>query len=210
MKRTWYIPGMISLVLLLPLTQWKLEKDREARIETCLSIEFLGTDPNGEDQDVDSLPNRKWTVLQLTNRSIEEHGTITQFKERIKKLKADLDSTEGVVLSLPRGLRYDSFINAIEVAENDSVGSLVVNEKEIRWYYQGNEKAIAPIPLPEQAEFDIECGYDYFKYNYVPTTYWASQRIPGRFRYSLSPIWLLWLALATLSIVRLRRNNAPS
>jgi hypothetical protein len=180
MRRIHYIPGLLSLALMLPLGLWYFQSHRAFREERCIQMVFPILDPSAFATDDlrwhPQIPNRKWAKLQCNGTIQECASKLAEFDSLISAFPKGTDTINGISLELGPSTKYETAIHAIELCRRDSMDT----------YWLGDKKLLVfnyPPPPPDTAEFDgpvFFCGTGDFQFERdvisTPVTWWDGFR----------------------------------
>ncbi|NDK54756.1 hypothetical protein [Pontibacter fetidus] len=115
-KKLYYVPGLISLIMLPLLFAYFGKKEVQKLDVRLMEINFW----NPDFAELIPFPEREYTKFILTGDSIKDKAIFTKADLQIKKLYADRDTINGVHFIFQDSASYGSFVNTINnLKEND-------------------------------------------------------------------------------------------
>ncbi len=211
MKRIWYIPGAISLVLLLPLCLAYMERKHVFTEYRSITLAYPPIVTPVDTSWLDfkwEEPEREWQELQCDGPLSNAEKAIEEFSKISRGITSAQDTTHGVRLNFGTRTKWNTVIAAVDAALADSTLTFWLNESSIRTCWIPPAPAI-PVDTVTIPAFTCDiiplCGT-------VSMPFSRSERIMA----SLGPIldgiakyWsltILFLALTMLSAVKLQRD----
>lgn len=232
MKRIWYIPGAISLVLLLPLCLAYMERKDVFKEHRSLTLTFHNI--HSPEDTSSSLyhwdyatrkwvelkcegplsrfhtwdqPERKWKELSCDGPLATSENSIREFGKFGRTIGLNQDTIHGVRLNFRARTKWSTVIAAVDVAMADSNSVFWLNDTSIRTCWI---PPMPPIPIDTVIFPTLACDIiPICGTSSLPRS--RSERIRSLIRPILDgivkfwPVAMLFLALTALSKVKLRR-----
>lgn len=209
MPRIRYIPGLLSLALMLPLALWFLKAERAFVPQRCISLNFPSIDPRKFEFDP-SLYERKWVSLNCPGDIEESWNTLQVFKGAIEPFVASGDTVNGLRLTFEGQTKYETVMQAVEICRRDSVKNYWLDATGL------SVINVPPPPPPPDTSKEkvffvggLVCGYDY---NPVVPEISAWEKFQTTW---LKPVsaeariyWPVILVFSALAFVSLRKARA--
>ncbi len=204
MKRIWYIPGAISLVLLLPVCLAYM--DRKDVFTEYRSI-TLAYPPIVSPADTSWLgfkweePKREWLELHCDGPLASSKKAIEEFSRNSRAISSARDTLHGVRLNFEAKTKWSTAIAAVDSAMSDTSSIFWLDDRSIRICW-------VPPPMPDTTyRPSLDCEVFYLKPQPPSNMERIMAVLQPKFDGLLTywPVVSLLLVLATLSIMKLRQ-----
>lgn len=210
MRSIRYIPGMLSLALLLPLVLWYLHKQRVFKKERCFNMMFLP-----ETQYEDSLHQflNEWYDLHATHATdslpdyscggdlVTASDQLQGFRERMKDLQRAQDTTIWLHVRFTSDAKYATVMHAIETCRMTSdQWSLVGFDLVTRFYRK------RPTPVPQAKTIGYQCLLHDDVVQVPPTNIEKAANAFESLFQRIGPVWPSIPIFLVLSIIGLTRG----
>lgn len=217
MKRLHYIPGLLSLGLLLPLCIWYLYRLGVWEQERCITMTFPIPDEFRGDYSFPPPPTPRevrtvWTEFVCDGDPHAIDGTLLAFRDSLRELESRGDTTRGIHVRFGPDTKYATMISAIDICWT-TVRAWELNDHDLWTLHY-------PEPKPDKAkkekpEFYLECGTIRSAGCIVQTAPSATGRLKtglgDTWTNAIRPYWMIWSLLLFNGTLALRRTlRAPN
>lgn len=166
MRRLFYVPGLLSLIVLAPALMWFLN-DKEVWVqERCIQMTF----PMEATSKADSawmfgswnIPQRNWIELRFSGGLAESGAALSDFRDHVSKIALCHDTLTGVHVTLARNTKWETVIAAVDILMVDSIQAWMIDRSDITAFFpkaEGTDTASESLGAVELPLF--VCGTDY-------------------------------------------------
>ncbi|QQR87202.1 MAG: hypothetical protein IPJ76_02950 [Flavobacteriales bacterium] len=166
MRRLFYVPGLLSLVVLAPSLMWFLNSKEVWVEERCIQMTFPTEAATKEDSAQMpgrwNLPERNWIELHFSGGLGESRAMLDEFDRHARDLVRKQDTVNGLHVTLARNIKWETVIAAVDILEYDSIRAWMVDEQDITAFYLQAAAISDPAEAFGVIEHDLSfCGYDY-------------------------------------------------
>lgn len=135
MRRLFYVPGLLSLVVLTPALMWFLNSKEVWKQERYISMTFPATPQNRFDSTMLigpwNLPDRNWVELELSGGLVQCRQTRALFDHLAPRFSLGTDTVNGIHLSLASNAKWETVMAIVETLRADSVSVWIVDKSDI-------------------------------------------------------------------------------
>lgn len=158
-SRGYYVPGLISLVGLVPLCVIGLFSTGRLERLSVLTVTFSDTSAATADPfPWSGPPQRTWSEFRSSD--LKDRSALAEFKAATRALHAHpSDTVHGIHLHFTQGTDYRSFIHALDVARIDS-GHYRLDGQAL-WMFHLPPATMAPQPPAYTCDVFPVCGTRY-------------------------------------------------
>lgn len=159
-KKLFYVPGMISLVLIPVLCLYYINsKDylkQYVSIDIQLSDSFMVPDTSDFHKLIPIHPKRNIEKYYFDGNEKNDTNKLKYLQKRISKFVAEKDSLNSIKIFFGKKMSYETYINILDIVFIEKVNEYVVNPDFIYIVYFPPEKPKTSL-IPIRS---ISCGYE--------------------------------------------------
>jgi hypothetical protein len=134
-RKLFYVPGMISLLLIPVLCLWFIKYNRYLNKDYSVSISltesYMIPDTSKVNEFIPIYPKRKIENYIFNGDFKSDNLQLKKVRERIKKLYKDNDSINAVKILFGKRMKYKTYVNILDGLFIDKVPSFVINSNFI-------------------------------------------------------------------------------
>jgi len=144
-RKIYYVPGMISLILLPILCVWYLNDNKN--VERCIELStperYIPNRNYGRlhfDTTLLSLPEnkRKYINFKMNGNVINDENELISFNNHLLDIVKNEDTINGLHVTFEDNAKYNSFIKVIDICKKDSFWPLYAPYDNEFWYIHYN------------------------------------------------------------------------
>lgn len=137
-KFFFYLPGSLSLLLLLPLFMFWLCNHNAFDRYGILEVSYYDAKDTSK-YAMPYPPRRKFSTIDLTGEKIKDKIKIGHVRTQIKNLVSSNDTTTGVKIHFNNISRYESFIDLLNICQKEPVEYLLHDSD--MWIFKHHSKS---------------------------------------------------------------------
>ncbi|KFF05029.1 hypothetical protein [Flavobacterium reichenbachii] len=127
-KRIFYVPGMISLVLIPLFCFYHFYKVDAFKVNAGINLHL----PNKESFFEYKIPSlRKYKVFNFNENEISEKKKLQDMQLYLRKLANNKDTINGIKIHFGLKTNYDVFIRTIDILDEENAPDWTINENDI-------------------------------------------------------------------------------
>ncbi|QBZ99164.1 hypothetical protein [Flavobacterium sangjuense] len=169
-RKLFYVPGMISLLLIPVLCMWFLYSRDYLKVYTAVNVAlsdgFYKFNSSNPSKPIKIYPKRKIENFILNGDEVNNEIQLSNARKRIKQLFAENDSINAVKIILGKKTKYKFFVDILDALAQDYVPTYVVNDNYFFVVYFPPEHKYKKI----KSMHPLGCGY-----GSANKEYWAEQ-----------------------------------
>lgn len=112
MRRIAYIPGMISVAVLIPLFAFKLISFCTSNDQRILEVSWFVPGDTTNSYAL-KIPKRKYSLFELSGNGVDDEPTLDSVSVKVNNILQSRDSITGVSVKFSDSARYESFVRTI-------------------------------------------------------------------------------------------------
>ncbi len=214
MRRIRYLPGLISLALMLPLGLWYLKSQRAFRQERCFQM-FVppapGVWPWWDSLNIGIDPAIADTAFFCSGNLVESVVPLEAFRSKISDLTSRNDTDTWLCVRFAPDTKYETVIHALETCmRNTDLWSLDGNVLLTRYYRRPPRDNVKPSSTLRDC---LLCDDVVPVVRPVKPAKWIRKEVIGPILGAVIPVWPaipLYIFLAILGIRRSLRDSGSS
>jgi hypothetical protein len=152
-----YVPGMISLLVLLPLTLYQFTERLIPKPERTLEITWYTPDMP-DYYGMHAPQKRNYIPINLTGNEADDNTKIHFARRHVRNMIASYDTLTGVHIHFHDKSKYELFIRILEVCDRKDTLQYTAYENDF-WIFNAVQNK-----QPEELKFRFVCGTSYMKW----------------------------------------------
>jgi hypothetical protein len=206
-KKIYYVPGMISLIILPILSYFYITKSSTQ--VRCLPVTLCyqqrpvkGCNPIRFDTSFLSDPRskRRYSDIVLNSDPKTDSAILCTFKQKIREILRDHDTMNGIHILFGDNALYKDYIRAIDACRSGYRIAYALFDNNLWALLPNYTKAELEYYSKKRKEAEAENGMDYFDRNDVDWTF-------NDWKNAFRKIWLIPLAFVALAFVTLKSRK---
>ncbi|WP_417939812.1 hypothetical protein [Flavobacterium sp. RS13.1] len=180
-KKIFYVPGMISLVLIPLISVIYFFKTDSFKVDSCLAIS-VSTKKEFENYKIESL--RKYKTFKFKKDNFKELKELRFFVRDVLK---KYDTINGAKIHFDSTSDYNAFISVINI---------IVEEEAVLWAYYKDDIYVLASPKPKPKPSNLK-PIKYFSCGYYEAnkSYFLEMERKRQFQYTISLYKKYWIIL---------------
>jgi hypothetical protein len=208
MKRLVYIPGLLSLGLLLPLCLWYLYRQGVWQQERCITMTFPIPQEFRDAYDFPQPPTPRearvyWTEFACGGDHLAVDAVLLAFRDSLRELESREDTIRGVHLHFGPDTKYETIINAIDICRT-TVMFWSLDDHDL-WTGHRYESKSIKLPL-KKGSFELFCGTNVLSGSApVPQTPNETvEAVVSPWAKLVRPYWMSWSLFVVIGVLAIR------
>jgi hypothetical protein len=159
-KRIYYVPGMISLIILPVLLIGVLKK--HDYVERCMLLNVpVPYDPNRPknvlvfDKYSFLAVKREYANFELTGNAVNDKKTLNSFQKKLLEIVENEDTITGLHVEIRKNTKYESIIAMLDICRQDTFIGAYMLEENGCWYYH--------VKLSDERKEEMRERYNWYK-----------------------------------------------
>jgi hypothetical protein len=150
-KKIYYVPGMISLVLLPILLIYFSKNAKIIRYPKTFSIflyneKYAKKHPGYSRQYRDHFPPlRDYAIINLTGQKVEDEKRFAYAEKQIRKILAEKDTLNGVQFFFSKDSNFGEFTETLDILNVNRAKYYMITDNLIWFYYLSPDTTYRPI-----------------------------------------------------------------
>ncbi|WP_298115436.1 hypothetical protein [Flavobacterium sp.] len=210
-RKIFYVPGMISLVVLPILFLWFLNFNNSFKEYTCIRLGLADKQSFNEILEKFDFPNlRNYKIFVFNNTLEKEKNNLRSFQKSLRIQNKFRDTINGIKLQFGKKMTYEVYIKILDILNIENTPTYIDYQNNL-WILNGNRKN-KKIDEKENKHLTVNCGTSY--YTYIETLkIEAKEKEKERKEFFISynkKVWYLYVAylgLVVLNIFALLKFN---
>ncbi len=202
-KKIFYVPGMISLVLIPLFCFYHFYKVDAFKVEGSINISL----PDSSQKEALLAIKRNYHVFILNNTEDLEKPKLNDLQFALRKMKREHDTINGIKIHLGNEMRYEVYIRLLDFFAIEKIPIFIQNDNDFLVF-------MMPKPKPKKdlkAIVPFTCSY-----GEVNREYFLEQALKRKLQHNLSLYkknWVLFLAyfgmvlLNIFALVKFNKNK---
>ncbi|MBE8728020.1 hypothetical protein [Flavobacterium hungaricum] len=193
-KRLFYVPGMISLVLIPLFCLYHFYKIDAFKVYSSISVSFPSKEGDIKKEGIEKI--RKYKLFRFNSEKSKEKSQLKELRFFVRDLYKKYDTINGAKVHVGAKVDYDTYVEIINIA---------LEETEANWVQFDNDMYILGRTKPKKTYSGkihlITCGYEA-----VNKEYFLEQERKAQLERNIALLkknWILFLGYFCLSIVNI-------
>lgn len=162
-RKNFYVPGMISLVILPILFLWFINFNNYFKEYSSIEIGLVDKQSFNEILEKFDFPNlRNYKVFVFNNILEKEKNNLRSFQKSLRIQNKFRDTINGIKLQFGKNMTYEVYIKILDILNTENTPTYIDYQNNL-WILNGNRKN-KKNDKEENKKLTVNCGTSYYTY----------------------------------------------